>query len=268
MPTTPACDFLKLPSTLARKGEMRGDMSTEVHLRWPKYRSQHEEAAEELSAAAASPSLPELVRDHLGRQLQIVYGSLTTEEQPQRLRDLIAQLDGVFASQDTRAAATFRADLLAALPELRGFAMSLVFNTTRADDLVQETLLKAWTNQHRFVPGTNLNAWLFTIMRNQFYTERRKAKREVEDADGAEAAKIITLPSQEHGIELQKVWAILAKLPALQREALLLVAGQGMTYEAAATLLGTQTGTMKSRVSRARAFLAGALGTANERLSA
>jgi len=211
--------------------------------------------------------MPELVRDHLGRQLQVAYGSLTTDEPPQRLRELIAQLDEVFASQDTRVAATFRADLLAALPELRGFAVSLVINATRADDLVQETLLKAWKSQDRFVPGTNLNAWLFTIMRNQFYTECRKAKREVEDADGAEAAKIITLPSQEHGIELQKVWAILAKLPSAQREALLLVAGQGMTYEAAAALLGTQTGTMKSRVSRARAFLADTLGTAEERTS-
>jgi RNA polymerase sigma-70 factor (ECF subfamily) len=212
--------------------------------------------------------MPELVRDHLGRQLQLAYGSLTTDEPPQRLRELIAQLDAVFASQDTRATATFKADLLAVLPDLRGFAMSLVVNPTRADDLVQETLLKAWKSQDRFVPGTNLIAWLFTIMRNQFYTECRKAKREVEDADGAEASKIITLPTQEHGIELQKVWAILAKLPPAQREALLLVAGQGMTYEAAASLLGTQTGTMKSRVSRARAFLAEALGRAEEHVSA
>ena len=212
--------------------------------------------------------MPELVRDHLGRQLQVAYGSLTTDEPPQRLRELIAQLDAVFASQDTRATATFKADLLAALPDLRGFAMSLVVNATRADDLVQETLLKAWKSQDRFVPGTNLIAWLFTIMRNQFYTECRKAKREVEDADGAEASKIITLPTQEHGIELQKVWAILAKLPPTQREALLLVAGQGMTYQAAAARLGTQTGTMKSRVSRARAFLAEALGRAEEHVSA
>ena len=105
-------------------------------------------------------------------------------------------------------------------------------------------------------------------MRNQFYTECRKAKREVEDADGAEAAQLIELPSQEHGIELQKVWAILAKLPPAQREALLLVAGQGMTYEAAAALLGTQTGTMKSRVSRARAFLADALKASEDRTQA
>ena len=227
-----------------------------------------EMAAVEVAATVGRSSLPELVRDHLGRQLQAIYASFTTDEQPQRLLDLIAQLDVALATQDTSAASKFRDDLLASLPDLRSFAMSLVGNSTRADDLVQETLLKAWTSQHRFVPGTNLMAWLFTILRNQFYTECRKRKREVEDAEGAEAAKIITLPSQEHGIELQKVWKILEKLPGAQREALLLVAGQGMTYEAAAELLGTQTGTMKSRVSRARAFLAESLKMAGDRASA
>lgn len=232
---------------------------------WPKT---SEIAAEEVAATAGRSSLPELVRDHLGRQLQAVYASFTIDEQPQRLLDLIAQLDVALGTQDTGAASKFRDDLLAALPSLRTFAMSLVANSTRADDLVQETLLKAWASQHRFIPGTNLMAWLFTILRNQFYTECRKRKREVEDAEGAEAAKIITLPTQEHGIELQKVWAIVEKLPAAQREALLLVAGQGLTYEAAAELLGTQTGTMKSRVSRARAFLAESLRLAGDRASA
>ena len=219
----------------------------------------YETATEALSPLSAGPALPEPVRDHLGRQLQSLYASLSADEQPQRLLDLIAQLDVALARQDTRSAAAFKADLLAALPGLRGFAVSLVVNQTRADDLVQETLLRAWKNQDKFEPGSNLMAWLCTIMRNQFYTECRKAKREVEDADGAAAAQLIVLPSQEHGIELQKVWAIVAKLPPAQREALLLVAGQGMTYEAAAALVGAETGTMKSRVSRARAVLADAL---------
>ena len=111
-------------------------------------------------------------------------------------------------------------------------------------------------------------AWLCTVLRNQFYTECRKAKREVEDADGTAAAQMIALPAQEHGIALQQVWATLAKLPPLQREALLLVGAQGMTYEAAAEVMGCQAGTMKSRVSRARAFLAGSLGMADDRISA
>lgn len=220
-----------------------------------------------LTAAEASPSLPELVRDHLGRQLQTIYASLAEDEQPRRLLDLITRLDGALAARNRHAAAVFRDGLLAALPELRTFAMSLTINATRADDLVQETLLKAWKSQDRFVPGTKLIAWLLTIMRNQFYTECRKAKREVEDADGVAAGQLIALPAQEHEIELQKVWTILAKLPAAQREALLLVAGQGLSYEAAAALVGTQTGTIKSRVSRARAFLTGSLAMDGERAS-
>ena len=210
-------------------------------------------------------ALTEPVRDYIGQQLRAFYGSVVENEQPQRLLDLIERLDVALAAHDTRASTVFRADLLASLPGLRAFALSLVVNPTRADDLVQETLLKAWANQNRFVPGTNFMAWVCTILRNQFYTECRKQRREVEDADGVEAGRLIALPSQEHGIELQKVWVVLAKLPASQREALLLVAGQGMTYEAAAALIGTQTGTMKSRVSRARAFLTSSLGIAEER---
>lgn len=214
------------------------------------------------------PGLPPALRDHLSRELQTFYAASLDDAPPQRLLDLIDQLQATLSRQSPAATSTFRDDLIAALPGLRAFAKSLAVQPSRADDLVQETVLKAWTHQHRFQPGTNFTAWLFTILRNQFYTECRKARREVEDADGAAAAQMIALPSQEHGIELQKVWSVLTKLPPVQREALLLVAGQGLTYEAAATLVGTQTGTMKSRVSRARAFLAGSLGLSEERLSA
>ena len=79
---------------------------------------------------------------------------------------------------------SLRDDILKAVPSLRAFGISLSGNADRADDLVQETLLKAWANRHRFEPGSNLKAWLCTILRNQFYTECRKRKREVEDADG------------------------------------------------------------------------------------
>ena len=223
---------------------------------------------ERVDGAADGPSLPAPVRDYLGNQLQTFYASIVAEVQPQRLLDLIAQLGAALDAQDRTAASAFREGLVAALPGLRAFALSLAVSPTRADDLVQETLLKAWANQHRFEPGSNLMAWLCTILRNQFYTECRKAKREVEDADGAAAAQMIALPAQEHGIALQQVWAMLAKLPPLQREALLLVGAQGMTYEAAAEVMGCQIGTMKSRVSRARALLAGALGMADDRVSA
>ena len=227
-----------------------------------------EKHPERVNGAEGGPSLPAPVRDYLGSQLQSFYASIVAEDQPQRLLDLIAQLGVALDAQDRSATSEFREELLAALPGLRAFALSLAVSPTRADDLVQETLLKAWANQHRFQAGSNLMAWLCTILRNQFYTECRKAKREVEDADGAAAAQMIALPAQEHGIALQQVWATLAKLPPLQREALLLVGAQGMTYEAAAEVMGCQTGTMKSRVSRARAFLASSLGMADDRLPA
>ncbi|WP_336492164.1 NepR family anti-sigma factor [Methylobacterium nigriterrae] len=216
--------------------------------------------------SSAQPRLPASSRDHLGQQLQVLYAVLVQEQLPQRLLDLIARLDATLTAHGAPTASTFRNDLVAAVPSLRTFAMSLAAHPERADDLVQETLLKAWTNRDRFEPGSNLMAWLFTILRNQFYTECRKRKREVEDADGGLAAQLTAPAAQEHGIELQKVWAMLEKLPPPQREALLLVAAQGLTYEAAAELVGCQVGTVKSRVSRARAYLAGSLGMLSVRL--
>jgi RNA polymerase sigma-70 factor (ECF subfamily) len=205
--------------------------------------------------------LPAPVRDHLGHQLQAFYASILAKAQPQQHLALIAQFDAALMAQGEAVASQFRTDLLAALPGLRAYARSLTIDPCSADDLVQETLVRAWANQHRFEQNSNLMAWLCTILRNQFYTECRKRKREVEDVDGAAAAQMIAPAAQEHGAELRKVWAMLGKLPPQQREALLLVGAQGMTYEAAADLVGCQVGTVKSRVSRARAFLAASLGT-------
>lgn len=199
--------------------------------------------------------MPEAVRLHLGGELQALYAVVLAEAPPTALLDLIARLE-----VNRPAAADFRAGLLDALPGLRAFGLSLAIAPNAADDLVQETLLKAWANRHRFEPGSNLKAWLCTILRNQFYTECRKRKREVEDADGAFAAKVVAPAAQEASSDLRRVWQHLGKLPPAQREALVLVAAQGMTYEAAAALIGCQVGTMKSRVSRARAFLIGSLG--------
>ncbi|MFE1599781.1 sigma-70 family RNA polymerase sigma factor [Methylobacterium sp. ID0610] len=206
------------------------------------------------------PRLPRFVHDHLGRHLQAAYAAVIADTQPQTLLDLTARLEAALAGQ-TEASSRFRDDLLAALPALRGFAVSLTTNLPQADDLVQETMLRAWQNQHQFAAGTNLKAWLFTILRNQFYTHSRRRRREVEDVDGSAAAQLSAPASQEHGVELREVWAQLGKLPAAQREALLLIATHGLTYDAAAALLGCQPGTVKSRVSRARATLVQALGT-------
>jgi RNA polymerase sigma factor (sigma-70 family) len=207
--------------------------------------------------APAAPA-PGTWLDHLGCELRALYGALPEARPSEHLMALIAQIDGLIPDR-TEAAADFQNGLLAVIPGLRAFALSLVTDPARAEDLVQETVLKAWTKQEQFVAGTNLKAWLCTILRNQFYSECRKHKREVEDADGALASRLATPAVQEHGMDLQKVWDVMATLPASQREALLLVGAQGMTYEAAAAVMGCQTGTMKSRVSRARATLAEAL---------
>ncbi|GJD94539.1 sigma-70 family RNA polymerase sigma factor [Methylobacterium iners] len=212
--------------------------------------------------------LPRQVQDHLGAELKELYASLIVEEQPRRFLDLITQFDAALATDGIALTSDFRSDLVAALPGLRAFALSLSNSPTQADDLLQETLLKAWQHQSSFQAGTNFMAWLCTIMRNHFYSVCRKRKREVEDADGVHAGTLIMLPSQEHRVELQQVWTTLAKLPPLQREALLLVGAQGLTYEAAAEVMGCQVGTAKSRVCRARAYLAGSLGMADDRLTA
>ena len=112
-----------------------------------------------------------------------------------------------------RVEGTLRDQMLAAVPSLRAFAISLTNNRDRADDLVQETLLRAWANLDRFERGTNLEAWLFTILRNLFHSEYRKRRREVEDADGAFAAKLRTQPDQQPHLDYEDFLTALAKLP-------------------------------------------------------
>jgi len=146
--------------------------------------------------------------------------------------------------------------MLAAVPSLRAFAMSLSGKFDRADDLVQTTLLRAIANIHSFTPGTNMSAWLFTILRNQFRSEYRKRRREVEDVDGGYLAALKSSPEQDSRLEFKELFAALAKLPLEQREALLLVGASGFSYDAAAGICGIAVGTIKSRVNRARKLLA------------
>lgn len=217
--------------------------------------AQADPVLEASSGGDSERGMPEAVRTHLGSELRSLYAAFLAEPQPDALLDLIARLEAGSLPAATVSGDVFRTELMAALPGLRAFAVSLAVNQTAADDLVQETLLKAWANRHRFEPGSNLKAWLCTILRNQFYTECRKRKREIEDVNGAAAAQLTAPAAQEHGSDLQIVWSHIGKLPELQREALLLVGAQGLTYEAAAEVMGCQTGTVKSRVSRARALL-------------
>jgi len=149
--------------------------------------------------------------------------------------------------------------LLAAVPSLRAFAISLSGQVDRADDLVQDTLLRALSNLDRFERGTNLNAWLFTILRNLFHSEYRKRRREVEDPDGSYAGRLKVQPEQGSHLDFEDFRAALAKLPPDQREALLLVGASGFAYEEAAGICGCAVGTIKSRVNRARFRLASLL---------
>ena len=145
-----------------------------------------------------------------------------------------------------------KSDLIAAIPNLRAFAVSLCGNPDRADDLVQETLVKALSNLGSFTEGTNLPAWLFTILRNIYYSEYRKRRREVADSDGAIAAKLATAPAQTSHMDFLDFRIALQKLPPDQREALILIGASGLSYEEAAGVCGCAVGTMKSRVNRAR----------------
>lgn len=150
----------------------------------------------------------------------------------------------------------FTRGLLEAAPSLRAFAISLTGQAEKADDLVQDTLMRAWANAGSFQAGSNLKAWLFTILRNSFASQYRKRKREVEDADGEMAAQLSTPAEQEGRVALDDLKSALGKLPDEQREAVLLVGASGFSYEEAAEICECAVGTVKSRVNRARIRLA------------
>lgn len=146
----------------------------------------------------------------------------------------------------------FEEALVAAIPHLRAFARSLVPDMAAADDLVQETLVKAWKSRDSFAPGTNFRAWLFTILRNAFISQSRKLKREVGDPDNS-YTNMLSVPAEQHGhIELKEFQAALSELTQDQRQALLLIGAEGFSYIEAAEICGCAVGTIKSRVSRAR----------------
>lgn len=153
-------------------------------------------------------------------------------------------------------APSLREAMLAVVPSLRAFAMSLCGSVDRADDLVQETLTRAIANIDSFEPGTNMSAWLFTILRNLFRSEYRKRRREVEDSDGRHAESLKSHPEQPGRLEFEELRNALARLPADQREALILVGASGFSYEEAAAICDCAVGTIKSRVNRARTRLA------------
>jgi RNA polymerase sigma-70 factor (ECF subfamily) len=153
------------------------------------------------------------------------------------------------------AGAQIKQEMVAAIPRLRAFAVSLCGNPDRADDLVQETLAKALLNIKSFSVGTNLLAWLFTILRNAYYSEFRKRRREVADVDGSLSGALVSKADQDDHMEMLDFRRALQKLSPDQREALILIGATGLSYEEAAEVCKCAVGTMKSRVSRARSRL-------------
>lgn len=149
-----------------------------------------------------------------------------------------------------------REELVSHLPALRAFALSLTRNSAAADDMVQDTVVKAWTNMDKFTPNTNLRAWLFTILRNTYYSSRRKLNREVADVDGAFTSSLSVKPDHDGRMQLADFRKAFETLPDEQREALILVGASGFSYEEAAGMCGVAIGTIKSRANRGRARLA------------
>src|SRR3954471_3127153 len=202
------------------------------------------------------------IQSRIGHQLRAMYDDVVRQGVPDRFAELIRKLDEPGATGEPTAKPagreevpltdSLRDDILASVPSLRAFAISLSGNGDRADDLVQETLLRALANIDSFQPGSNLPAWLFTILRNLFRSDYRKRRREVEDAEGSYAKTLKSQPAQNAHLEFEEFRQALDKLPQDQREALILVGASGFSYEDAAAICGCAVGTIKSRVNRAR----------------
>lgn len=153
----------------------------------------------------------------------------------------------------------FQQGLLELIPFLRAFSRSLCGDRDLADDLAQEALTKAWQSRDSFRPGSNLKAWLFTILRNQFYSDRRRAWRQAPWDEGAAERLPAAGGEQTWSAQLSDTARALRGLPTEQREALILVGAGGFSYEEAASICNCAIGTVKSRVARARKALIGSL---------
>ena len=206
--------------------------------------------------AALSPD----VREHLGAQLRVLYGSLDAMIEPQNLGALLERLDVALAAYGEALTVEVRAGMAREMPGLMRYAFSLTRDASRAEDVLQEALMRAWRNRHSFEAGTNIAGWLTMIVRNTFYTFLRKRSHEVEDPDDTQAAMLSVAPAQEDGLHLQDVQGALGHLTPEQRETLVLVVLNNLSYEEAAVAMGCKIGTVKSRLFRARERLAEIIG--------
>ncbi len=155
----------------------------------------------------------------------------------------------------------FKRELVLLIPHLRAFARTLCGDATQADDLAQDAMMKAWDARASFQMGTNMKAWTFMILRNQFYSEKRRSWRQSQLDQEAAERTLVAVDDPEAPVALDELRQGLAMLPAEQREALILVGAGGFAYEEAAEICACAVGTVKSRVSRARRALHGILET-------
>lgn len=153
----------------------------------------------------------------------------------------------------------FKKELVALIPHIRAFARTLTGDATAADDLAQEALMKAWDARASYQMGTNMKAWTFMILRNQFYSEKRRSWRSTQLDQEAAERTLIAVDDPEAPVALDELRQALKTLPEEQREALILVGAGGFAYEEAAAICQCAVGTVKSRVSRARKALQAAL---------
>lgn len=160
-----------------------------------------------------------------------------------------------------------RDEIVELIPAMRAFARTFYRNQSDADDLVQETLLKGLSKTHLFEPGTSLKSWLFTIMRNTFYTKVKKENREAPGNSECVASRPRVDPTQEWSVRGREIYDAVQRLPEQQREVLVLVAVFGISYEEAAKICGCAMGTVKSRLNRARLGLLAQLGERSARAS-
>lgn len=213
--------------------------------------------ATRVKAAPASVQ-PEAVRD-IGAYLRTAFAEAADAELPPLFADLLARLGEseekpVFV-RDALPDKEFKAQLAVVIPHLRAFGRSLSGSRDLADDLVQETLLKAWAARDRFQAGTNMRAWTFIILRNLFLSQMRRARFKGE-WDDFTADRLLAMPAgQDRQVDLSDLQRGLLQLPRAQREALILVGAGGFAYEEAASICNCAVGTIKSRVARGRAAL-------------
>ena len=149
----------------------------------------------------------------------------------------------------------FKRDMVALIPHLRAFARTLCGDATAADDLAQDAVMKAWDARSSFQMGTNMKAWTFMILRNQFYSEKRRSWRSTQLDQEAAERTLVAVDDPGSPLALDEMRLALKMLPSEQREALILVGAGGFAYEEAADICDCAVGTVKSRVSRARKAL-------------